>query len=193
MNPERPNFNPKPSLQEQKESVKSKKEIAWEKKLAEVDEITDRLGKGIDEKIKEPVAAFLIHGFTTSGSCEGHIAEGYEEEHGLPYPWIEVYAPEPEGWQENEEKKHEWTIQNLKQQLKMMGFLEEFYKERETPFDARLTFDAVGKYGGFRVQSFGAEMYPILTLEERKQKLTLYRKEMEDFAKFLRDKYFLKE
>lgn len=193
MNPERPNFNTEPPPQDQGEPVKSEKEIAWEKKLTEVNEIADRLGKGVDEKIKEPVAAFLIHEFTTSSSCEGHMAKEGEEEHGLPYPWIEVYAPEPEGWQESEEKKREWTIENLKQQKKMMDFLEEFYKERETPFDARLTFDAVGKYGGFRVQSFGAEMYPMLTPEERKQKLAFYRKEMEDFTKFLKDKHFSKE
>lgn len=193
MNPERPNFNSESSPREQGESVKSEKEIAWKKKLTEVNEIADHLGKGVDEKIKETVAAFFIHEFTTSGSCEGHITEEGEEEHGLPYPWIEVYAPEPEGWEESEKKQHEWTIENLKQQKKMMDFLEEFYKERETPFDARLTFKSIGAYGGFRVQSFGAEMYPILTPEEQKQKLALYQKEMRDFTEFLRDKYFSKE
>lgn len=193
MNPKRPNFNPGSPPQEQGEPVKSKKEIAWEQKIAEINEIADRLGKGVDEKIKEPVAAFLVHEFTTSGSCEGHMTEEGEDKHGLPYPWIEVYAPESEGWKENEKKKREWIIENLKQQKKMMGFFEEFYKERETPFDARLAFDRVGAFGGFRVQSFGAEMTTILSPEERKQKLELYRKEMDDFTKFLKDKYFLKE
>lgn len=173
--------------------MRSEKEILWEQKLAEVNEIVDRLGKGVDEKIREPVGAFLVYEFTTSGSCEGHIAEEGEDEHGSPFPWVEVYAPEPEGWKESEGKKQEWTIENLKQQQKIMGFLEEFYKERETPFDARLTFDRVGAFGGFRVQSFGAEMMALLTPEERKQKLKLYRKEMDDFTKFLKGKYFSKE
>lgn len=173
--------------------MKSEKEILWEQKLTEVNEITDRLGKGVDEKIKEAVAIFLVHEFTTSGSCEGHIDKKGDDEYGLPFPWVEVYASEPEGWKESEEKKQEWIIENLKQQQKMMGFLEEFYQERKTPFDARLTFDKIGAFGGFRVQSFGAEMMALLTPEERKQKLELYRKEMNDFTKFLKDKYFSKE
>jgi hypothetical protein len=187
-------------MQEQQEPIKSEKEIAWEKKLADVEQIADRLGKGVDEKIKETVAAFLIHEFTTSASCEGHMSEEGEgdEQHGLPYPWVEVYAPEPEGWREAEgEKKEqleqEWRIKNFEQQRKMMGFLEEFYKGRETPFDARLAFEGVGAFGGFCVQSFGAEITAILPPEEKKQKLALYQKEMKDFTEFLKSRHFSKE
>lgn len=172
---------------------KSEKKIAWEEKLAEVNEITDGLGEGVDEKIKEPVVAFLIHGFTTNQSCEGHIAEEGEQ-HGLPYPWVEVYVSEPEDWEEvvddkRERLKQEWGIKNFEQQRKMMGFLEEFYRSRETPFDARLTFSKVGSIGGFRVQSFGANMWPVLSPEERKQKLELYQKEMTYFTEFLKAKF----
>ncbi len=196
MNPERPNFNPEPPAQEQGEPIKSEKEIAWEQRLADVEHIADRLGKGVDEKIKEPVAAFLVHEFTTSQSCEGHIGE--EEKHGASFPWVEVYAPEPKGWREakGEKKKEldrEWTIKNLEQQQKMMSFLAEFYQGRETPFDARLAFDRIGAFDGFRVQSFGAEMTAILSPEEKRQKLALYQKEMKDFTEFLKSKYFSKE
>ena len=196
MNQELPNFNPEVPTQEHNEPIKSEKEIAWEKKLEEINNIADRLGKGIDENIKKSVAAFMIHEFTTDSSCEGHISEGEEEQHGLPYPWVQVYADEPEGWSEAEGDKkeaieHEWRINNLEQQRKMMGFLEEFYKKRETPFDARLAFDRVGAFGGFRVQSFGADITAVLTLEEQKEKLALYRKEMDEFTKFLRDKFFV--
>ena len=198
MTPERPNFYSESSSQEQQEPVKSEKEIAWEKKLADVEQIADQLGKGVDGQIKKTVAAFLVHEFTTSGSCQGHMAEKGEEQHGFSYPWVEVYAPEPERWSKTEgEKKEqldqEWRINNFKQQRKMMGFLEEFYQGRETPFDARLTFDRVGAFGGFRVQSFGAEMTVILSSEERKQKLVLYQKEMKDFTEFLKSKHFSKE
>ncbi len=180
MNPEQPNFDPE-------------KEILWEQKLAEVNGITDRLGKGVDEKIKEPVAAFLVHKFPTSGSCEGHVAEEGKDKHGLPFPWVKVCSTEPEGWRESEEKKKEWTIANVKEQQRMMGFLSEFYQGRETPSDARLTFHGIGAFGGFRVQSSGAEMMTLLSPEEQKKKLELYRKEMDDFAKFLKDKHFSKE
>ena len=198
MTPERPNFYSESSSQEQQEPVKSEKEIAWEKKLADVEQIADQLGKGVDGQIKETVVAFLVHEFTTSGSCEGHMAEKGEDQRGFPYPWVEVYAPEPEKWSETEGEKKEqlnqkWRINNFEQQRKMMGFLEEFYQGREALFDARLTFDRVGAFGGFRVQSFGAEMTVILSSEERKQKLVLYQKEMKDFTEFLKSKHFSKE
>lgn len=178
--------------------IKSKKEVVWEKMLAEVEEIVDHLGKGVDEGIKETVAAFLLHGFTTSASCEGHVAKEGERQRGLPYPWVEVYAPEPEGWGEAEgEKKEqlgqEWITKNLEQQRKMMELLKEFYKGRKTPFDARLVFYPIGVVGGFRVQSFGAELTTILTPKEQREKLALYQKEMRDFTEFLKDKYFSEE
>lgn len=179
MNLERLNFNPKPPAQEQQGLVKSEKDITWKKKMAEVNKIADNLGKGVDEKIKESVGAFLVHEFTTSGSYEGHMTEKGEEQYGLPYPWVEVCALEPEGWSEargekKEQLEQKWRIKNFEQQRKIMGFLEEFYQGRETPFDARLIFDGVGAFGGFRVQSFGAEMTVILSLEEKQQKLSLY-------------------
>jgi hypothetical protein len=192
MNPEKGNFNLVHSAQEQGESVKSEKQIMWEKKRAETDKITDKLGLGIDEKIKESVTAFRVYEFTTSQSCEGHTGE--EEKHGTSFPWVEIYTPEPKEWRESkgEKKKQldlEWTIENLKQQQKMMNFFMEFYKEREAPFDARLVFVHIGAFGGFRIQSFGAEMMKLLSPEEQIQKLELYRKEMDDFTVFLKSKF----
>ena len=43
------------------EAVKSEKEIVWEKYRADVDKIADRLGKGVDEKIKKTVAPFITY------------------------------------------------------------------------------------------------------------------------------------
>jgi hypothetical protein len=195
MNLNQLNFNrPK----EQQKQVELEKEKSWEEIVARVNQIVDGRGMGVDEGIKETVAVFLVHGFTTISSCEGHLTKEGEEERGLPYPWVEVYAPEPEGWKDAEGKEkerleQEWRIKNFEQQRKMMGFLEEFYKERETPFDARLVFDRVGELGGFRVQSFGAQMTAILSPEEKKRKLLLYQKEMKDFTEFLKNKYFFKE
>lgn len=173
---------------EKRETIKSKKEILWKQKRAEVEKITDGISKEVDQNIKETVTAFLVHEFTTSGSCEGHL----DEEHGLPYPWIEINTPAPEGWRESEKKKKEWTIENLKQRQRAMNYLAEFYQDRDTPFDARLTFDRIGAFGAFRIQSFGANMVDLLSPEEQKRKLELYKKEMNDFTKFLKNKYFFK-
>lgn len=195
MNPEQLNLNLKiPVLEnKKKEQTKSEKEILWEQKREKVNEITNALDLGIDEKIKEAVTAFIVYEFSTSQSCGGHTEQ--EEEHKASFPFVEVYAPEPEGWEDatGENKKRiecEWTGENLKQRQKMMDLLAEFYQGRETPFDARLNFQNIGAFGGFRVQSFGAEMCPILAPEEQKHKLELYRKEMNDFTQFLKEIFF---
>lgn len=163
------------------------KQKEWDRVRGEVDAIADALGKGVDEGIKEAVIALRACGFTTDQSCEGHIGK---DDHGLSFPWVQIYAPEPESWQESEQKKEEWIVENLKQQKKLMDLFEEFYQNRETPFESRLTFAAVGDFGGFRLQSFGAELTRLLSLAEKGAKLELYRKEMNEFAEFLKKKFF---
>lgn len=204
MNLKKENFDQELPAQKPNEAVKSAKEVEWERKREEVDKITDRIGTEIDENIKEAVTAFRIYEFPTTQSCEGHISEG-EIKRGLPFLWIQICLPEPEGWhergereKESEEKRKEWKKKekewegkNFEQQKKMMDLLAEFYQGRETPFDARLVFENSGGWGGFRVQSFGAKMMILLSTAEQKQKLELYQKEMNDFTKFLKDKYFL--
>ncbi len=57
---------------------------SFEEALDETNQLADRLGLGIDDGIKETVAALRMHGFDTTGSCEGHL------DHGLAYPWIDI-------------------------------------------------------------------------------------------------------
>jgi len=73
--------------EQKKEFAKSEKEIAWDNKLKEIEEIKDPLGEKIDDGIKETVAAFNLNGLSTSGSCEGHL------DHGTAAPWVEVSSP----------------------------------------------------------------------------------------------------
>ena len=186
MSIDQPGFEPEPMNQE----AKSKKELAWDQKRAEVDTIGDGIGTGIDEKVKEPVTALLMYGFSTEASCAGHLSLEDGDDHGESYPWIRIDSPEPAGWEENEEKQLEWKTANLKQQKKMMDLLTEFYAKQKTPFnDAQLAFDRVGAFGGFCLQSFAAEMTMLLSPEEKLVKLELYRKEMNDFTNFLKEKY----
>lgn len=151
-----------------------------------VDEITDGLGKKVDDNIKEAIIALHVNGFRTDGSCEGHV----DGDHGLPYPWIDIGIPEPEGWEKSEKIKKAWRAENLSEQKRMLGILEEFYKKKETPMDVRFLFDYMGIYGSFRLQSFGAELMDLLSPGEKKEKYTTYKKEMDDFTVFLKEKYF---
>ncbi len=171
------------------ETVKTEKEQKWEEKLREVDKILDGKGEKVDAGVKETVAAFNIHDLKTTGSCEGHL-DGW----GHLHPWIEISTPEPEGFDEVEDSKREemgkeWEIKNLKQKIRLMPLLEEFYRNRDTSIDSRLSFQNLGSFGVFRVQSLGADVLKILPPEEQAQKRELYLKEMNDFAMFLKDKY----
>ena len=175
--------------------MRSEKEAAWEQALADVDALKDAKDMGVDESIKESVAAFLIHEFATSGSCEGHVAAEGEKQHGLSYPWIDVLVRLPRGWKDASKEtqsqiERETKTENLEQQRKLLIFLEEFYQGRETAFDARLIMVGDVRFGFFRVQSLGAGITALLPLEERRQKLALFRKEMQDFTAFLKNKYF---
>lgn len=53
---------------------------------AKVSTIADRLGKPIDEGIRETCVWLLVAGFEIVQSCEGHA--GYPE----PYPWVQFEA-----------------------------------------------------------------------------------------------------
>ncbi len=119
-------ISPKPSenldessedQEENQEKAKNKeKDLKLEEIRQEVENIGDRLGKPIDEGIKETVVMFKANELPTSDSCEGHI------ERGLPVPYVEVSAPnEPEerfvGQNEAFEKvakKYNLTIEEVK-------------------------------------------------------------------------------
>jgi hypothetical protein len=103
MNTENPTSNSESIPPDVSEKVKSAQEIQWEQKRAEVEKITDDLGRGIDEGIKETIIALNVNGIPTSQSCEGHF-EG-ESDHGYPMPWVMVEAPNRPEWRyENEEE-----------------------------------------------------------------------------------------
>lgn len=168
---------------------KSEREILWERKQEEVDKIVDGLGQGVDDGIKESVVAFVVHNFPTAASCQGHIAEDGTEKRGEPYPWVDVCAPEPKGWEKSKKKKEQWVAENSKQRQKMEELLKEFYKDRQNTNDARLSFENIGIFGRFRIKSSGGESIKSLNLEQQRQLQEIYRKEMNDFAEFLKQKF----
>lgn len=172
-------------------SETEKRKARWDEIQQEVGALTDTLGKGIDEGIKPAVIAFRALDFPTSQSCEGHIREtDNDDQWGETYPWIEVYAPEPEGWEDSPEIQQQWNEENLKEQQRMIILLDEFYQNRDTAYDTRLILRDIGLYGGFRVQSAGGAVMKLLSLEEQANKYTVYRKELDGFVEFLKQKYW---
>ena len=64
------------------------KEAIWDKKLAEINEIADNLGHGIDDAVKEVIIGLQLLGVDTRQSCEGHV------DSGISAPWIQISEPE---------------------------------------------------------------------------------------------------
>jgi|GEM_PF-3850728 len=70
------------------------KEACWNKAIEEVNEAADAKGLEIDDGIKEAVAAFIVNGFPTSGSCEGHVKDRFGKK-VKNTPYVEVGEDEP--------------------------------------------------------------------------------------------------
>lgn len=166
----------------------AQKEIVWEEISAEVEVMTDRLGMRVDEGIKKAVIALRANGFPTYGSCEGHL-----EREAVLSPYVLVSTQEFEGWEDDENVADRMRSENLGNQRRILMLLNEFYEDRKSPYDAHLTLETFGPTDGFALCSIGADVMKILDVRERREKLTLYRQEMDDFADFLRNQFFSNE
>ncbi len=92
-----------PQQEKAEESPRAEKEEKLQATLQEIESWGDRLGKGVDEGIKETVAIYNVMELPTSASCEGHFEN--EAEHGFPVPWVDVEAPNEPQWRfEHEEE-----------------------------------------------------------------------------------------
>ncbi len=175
------NFSPEKG----KEKNKNNKEIKWKEIVDNLKKLEDKLGMKIDEGIKETVAAFKVHGFPTNQSCEGHI----DKEHGTEYPWVEVYPPLDKNPSEmSSEEREELKNEKKKYRKEMTDLLAEFYQDRDTQFEYMLNFKNVGY--GFRIQSTGAENSAVINSHKIEKRYEKMKKEMQDFTKFLKEKYF---
>jgi len=159
------------------EDQRARRRAQWDEVREDVNHIVDALGMPIDEGVKEAVTALRVFGFPTVASCEGHFDWGY------PYPWVEIRA--------SESLRHQrQRFENLGHRQRMLILLGKFYIGRNVAFDARLSFDPADNAGGFRLQSAGGEVMEILSYEERQEKQQLYRREISEFAAFLKDRFF---
>jgi len=187
------------------------KQQQWDHLMCQYQQVTDVLGKKIDPGIFESVVVLNALGVNTTASCEGHL------DWGTGAPWIDIAAPDV--WEE-ERRAREATAQARKQrQLKelpeaeiallfahahslrrevdlkhlqvrkiLMHYLALFYQDRVVSSDRR--FIVYGLVGEARLESQGAGLLPLLTQEERQQKLCEYQEEMMAFTHFLKEQFF---
>lgn len=173
----------------------------WNTAAARIEKTIDKLGLHIDAGIKEAVIALSVCDIETTASCEGHL------EHGIAAPWIDIRAKEMTELSEKikaaESKKEAEKIsgdnaenierakeKHMELMKKTMGLLEDFYKDRHVPFDARLFLDS--RPAGARLQSQGTFLQKTEAEATKKAKLLEYQKEMRAFTEFLKNKFFEK-
>ncbi|MBU4512705.1 hypothetical protein KKD19_05735, partial [Patescibacteria group bacterium] len=181
-------YIPAETRQEKTELKKGEdKEEQLRKIKEEVEKTKDRLGKPIEQGIKDTVVMLKAFKIEISQSCEGHI----EKEEVSP-PWIEIYPTEPEreDWTGDEELRSSVEKEGKEMRLKILNLLNEFYEQEKVPFDQMLGFKNVGY--GFRIQNNGAETLGLLDKKIQEEKVEIYKTEIERLTQFLKDKYFEK-
>lgn len=153
---------------------------------AAVAEMRDSLERPVDEGIRDAVAILNAIGFPTTDSCEGHLPN---EEEGHYYPYVEICAPEPVGWEEDESIEREWRLENLKLQQSLLQVLQEFEQTHNPDYLSRLMLRNWGYNGTFRLESTGAQIMALLDTEELAPTRDRYRHELNLFIEFLKSKY----
>lgn len=172
---------------------RKEKDKKWDDLKEIIDALADKLGKGVDESIKETIVALKLLGIHTTASCEGHL------DHGTFAPYIDIEATDAlekeklldsmSNAAEIEAAKKEIRHANLKERWKLIQLLDEFYTDRQSPFDKRLTINK-GPFGRSRLESLGAALQIITDLPLKSQRLLQYQQEMKAFSEFLKEKYF---
>ena len=127
----------------------------WEDIRAEVEQLTDALGKSVDDGIIEPVTGLRALAFPTSASCEGHF------EHGCPYPWVDVEVPDSSERPRTIEEKEDLERKRFKLENRLIDLLEDFYSNRTVPYHAMLIIQPHA-VNWFRLRSAGGEVSTIL-------------------------------
>ena len=180
--------------------LRAERQKQLDEMMLKVEQIGDRLGKGIDEGVREGVALFIANNINTTGSCEGH------DDWGTGGPYIDIRSkeietlyeqldklPENETSDETDPKREEIRNQilklNLEERRKIIPLFEEFYKDRNVPYDVKLHISSLGN-GWSRLENQGVEFQSIETDDsKKKENLKRFQEEMKNFIAFLKEKY----
>ncbi|QQS23367.1 hypothetical protein IPM19_02280 [bacterium] len=182
-------------------SEQESRQQRWNELTVEIDQIKDRLGKGIDEGIKEAVIGLRALDVNVTQSCEGH------NDHGTGGPYIDVESDlntvhekvlEPmygnlddkETQQKFDDLVEEINYNNLRERKKLIELLDEFYTGRETPYEIRLSVSPMARSWS-RLENQGVGLQTIEEDAEKKNlRLKMFKAEMDDFKEFLKNKFF---
>lgn len=163
-------------------------QTSWDGMKQHVDSLIDGKGRGMDERIKEPVIALNLLKVNTIQSCEGHMPV---PGHYSVYPYIAIGAKEADELGKAAEASHKKATTNANPALtetlwneyhqilakskqlnlietkKVMILLDEFYANRKTSAEVRLIVD-IEDMGNNRIRPQGGELFYLEESDERK-------------------------
>ena len=179
----------------------------WKETLRRLDKVVDKRGMPIDAGIKETVAALQCLGFETEASCEGHLHRNRNHaDVGWKSlaPWVQVSFL-PAGLRERIRQAQKraggrWNdaqVQHLVKEgeaamgagaTQIFALLDEFYRQRNVPFERRLILDFYPD--SVRLESQGTEMQQYCSPETQEEKLKDFREELAEFTEFMKQRFF---
>ncbi len=192
----------------------------WDAVKGQVDNITDKLGKPIDEEIKELIVGLNIFGFRTSMSCFGHIREkknfDIKEYASTPYVFIEPEIDEEleKKFEELRERVSIAKQTDIKEEIvkahkayekfmedaplpnylcirKLIALLTEFYKDRSVSYSVQLLVS--GGHKAASIKNLGEGNRYFTDQATKKKMLKDYQNEFIAFGKFLNTRYLSEE
>ncbi len=181
------------------EEIQPNSERRWSEQRAAVERIRGALGNPVGEAVKDLVIGLNLFDIHTVYSGEGRM----EDRRRATAPFIEIESKEAKelgddyvrrnkdvGFNEPyaEDTRQKISEKNLKERAKLIPLLDEFYKERNTPYDARLIIESL-KDNASRITNQGAQLQELASSHMRKQKLGEYQHEMQAFGVFLKQKF----
>lgn len=171
----------------------------WNAYQQTVEAIRGVLGNPVGEPVKDAVIGLNLFGIHTIFSGEGRM----EDFKRVTAPFIDVASPKAKHLESMFEEQHkkdgyndieaenvraQVLIENLKERSKLISILDEFYRERDVPYERRLTIES-WKDNASHITNEGARLQELFDENVRRQKLLEYQEEMRAFGKFLKNKY----
>jgi hypothetical protein len=204
----------------EKTAIERQKEQQRQAVKSEFSYVTDSLGLAIDPGILDTVVALNVLGVNTFQSCEGHSDLGtgapYIDIEAKRTPELEMLENQattdfqeaaaalkgisltqeiPDQIQQLYAQAHQLKAEaskpHLQERQKAMNYLDEFYKDRQVPYDRRLIIVPLFEFGESRIESQGADLQRIAPQDVKERKLQEYQGEMREFTLFLKEKYFM--
>lgn len=144
------------------------------------------LRKKIDPELRDLLATLLAFGLNTDQSCWGHPDDVNTD----PLPYISFSGLFPDN-REYTYQETEWAVKDVDDfEKKLKNWLNEFYQSRVVDSRTRIIVSREEGMPGLVLETSGRENFSDNSKKEQREIVEIARREWQDFANFLRKKYY---